>query len=67
MEDLGEKNENPCFKNFSGVPGQKLALREVEESQEFLELKHSKYKNGFLTMYSLDLNIYGALFSFPTG
>jgi hypothetical protein len=46
MEDWGEKNENPCFENFSKVPGQKLPLREVEESQGFLEAKHSKYKIG---------------------
>jgi hypothetical protein len=32
MVDLGEKNENPYFENFSRVPGQKLALGEVEES-----------------------------------
>ena len=54
MEDLGEKNENPCFENFFEVTGQKLALREVEESQGFPKVKHSKYKNGFLTMDSLD-------------
>ena len=34
---------------FSGVTGQKLALGEVEESQGFLEVKHSKYKKGFFT------------------
>ena len=31
-----------------------LALEGGEESQGFLELKHSKYQNGFLTMNSLD-------------
>ena len=42
MEDLGEKIENPYLKNSSGVTGQKLALGEVEELKEFLEVKHSK-------------------------
>jgi hypothetical protein len=54
MEDLGEKLKNLCLKNFSRVTGQKLALEEVEESQGFLEVNHSKYKNRFLTMDSLD-------------
>ena len=44
---FGWKNENPCLENFFVVPGQKLALGEVEESQGFSEVKHSKYKNGF--------------------
>ena len=38
MEELGEKNENPCFENFSGVTGLILALGEGEESQGFLEV-----------------------------
>ena len=53
MGDLGEKMKTRVSKNFSRVPGQKLALGEVEESQGFPEMKHSKYQNGFFTMYSL--------------
>jgi hypothetical protein len=34
--------------------GQKLALGEVEDSQGFPEVKHSKYQNGFLTMDSIN-------------
>ena len=67
MVDLGEKNENPCFENFSEVPSQKLALGEVEESQRFLEVKQSKYKNGFFTMSSLDLKLSETIFGFPIG
>jgi hypothetical protein len=52
---LGLKNENPCFKNFSGVPRSWFHLRGGEESQGFLEVKHSKYQNGFFTMSSLKL------------
>ena len=44
-----------------------LALEEVEESQGFLEMKHSKYQNGFLTMNSLDWDISGTIFSFKIG
>ena len=58
------KTENPCLKNFSGVMGQKLALGEVEESQGFLEMKHSKYKNGFLNMDSLGRDLSKTIFSF---
>jgi hypothetical protein len=65
MEDLGEKMKTHVFKNFSGVPGQKLALGEVEESQGFMKVKHSKYKNGFFTMYALSLKIFETIFSFP--
>ena len=64
MEDLSKKTENPCLKNFSGVTGQKLDLGEVEEPQGFLEVKHSKYKNGFLTMYSLNRDLSGTIFGF---
>lgn len=46
------------------ILGQKLALGEVEESQGFLEVKHWKYKNLFVTMYSLGLNLFGTIFSF---
>ena len=67
MEDLGEKLKNPCLENFSGVTGQKLAVGEVEESQGFLEVKHSKYKNGFITMYSLDIEVYDTIFIFQIG
>ena len=44
--------------------GQKLALGEVEESQGFLKVKHSKYQNGFLTMYSLGQDIFDINFNF---
>ena len=64
---FGWKNENPCLKNFSRVPSQKLTLGEVEESQGFPKVKHSKYKNGFFTMYSLYRDISGTIFSFPIG
>ena len=64
---LGWKNENPCFENFSGVPGQKLPLRGGEESQVFIDMKHSKYKNGFFNMSSLDLKLSKTIFSFPIG
>ena len=43
---------------------QKLALGEVEESQGFMEVKHSKYQNGFLTMYSLGQDFSDTIFSF---
>jgi len=36
---LGLKNENPCFENFSGVPGSWFRLGGGEESQGFLEVK----------------------------
>ena len=61
------KNENPCLKNFSGVLGQKLALGEVEESQGFPKVKHSKYKNVFFTMYSLSRDLSGTIFIFLIG
>ena len=53
MEELGEKNENPCCKNFSRVKGLILALGGDEESQGNIEVYHSKYKNGFFTMNCL--------------
>ena len=46
---------------------QKLALWEVEESQGFFKVKHSKYKNGFLTMDSFDQYIFETIFSFQIG
>ena len=49
---LGLKNENPCFENFSRVPGSWFHLGGGEESQGFMEVKNSKYENGFLTMSS---------------
>ena len=58
------KTENPCLKNFSGVTGQKLALGEVEESQGFPEVKHSKSQNVFIIMDSLGQDISGTIFSF---
>jgi len=62
---LGLKNENPCFKNFSGVSGSWFYLGGGEESQGFTEVENSKYKNYFFTMYSLDLKLSGTIFSFP--
>ena len=47
--------------------GQELALGEGEESQGFPKVKHSKYQNGFLTMYSLDRDISRTIFSFQIG
>jgi hypothetical protein len=64
---FGWKNENLCFRNFSKVLGQKLALGEVEESQGFPEVKHSKYQNGFFTVSCLDLRLSRTIFSFPIG
>ena len=52
---LGLKNENPCFENFSRVPGSWFCLGRGEESQVFLEVKHSKSQNVFFTMSSLEL------------
>jgi hypothetical protein len=64
---LGLKNENPCFENFSEVPGSWFLLGGGEESQGFSEVKHSKYKNGFFTMSSLELNLSGTISNFPIG
>ena len=36
---LGLKNENPCFENFSEVPGSWFRLGGGEESQGFSEVK----------------------------
>ena len=44
--------------------GPKITLGEVEESQGFPEVKHSKFKNGFLTMDFLDQYLSGTIFSF---
>ena len=44
-----------------------LALGGGEESQGFPEVKHSKSKNGFLTMDSLNREIFGTIFSFEIG
>ena len=51
---LGLKNENPCFKNFSGVAGSWFHLGGGEESQGFTKVKKYKSENGFLTMSSPD-------------
>ena len=64
---LAWKNKNPCFKNFSRVSGQKLPLRGGEESQVFLEVKHSKYQNGFFTISSLYLKLSGIIFGLLMG
>jgi hypothetical protein len=61
---LGLKNENPCFENFSEVPGLRFHLGGREESRGFPEVKHSKYKNGFFNMFSLKLNLSGTIFVF---
>ena len=61
------KKWKPCLKNFSEVTSQKLALGKVEESQGFSAVKNSKYKNGFFTMYSLNLKLSRTIFSFPIG
>jgi hypothetical protein len=64
---LGLKNENPCFENFSGVLGSWFRLREGEETQGFLEVKISKYKNDFFTMSSPDPNLSRTIFNFTIG
>jgi hypothetical protein len=60
---LGLKNENPCFENFSGVPGSWFRLGGGEESQGFSEVKKSKYENGILTMSSPDHKLSRTIFS----
>ena len=64
VEYWGLKNENPCFKNFSGVLSSWFRLGGGEESQGFSEVKNSKFENGFLTMSSLDHKISTTIFSF---
>jgi hypothetical protein len=64
---LGLKNENPCFENFSGVPGSWFRLEGGEQSQGFSEVKNSKYENGFLTMSSPDHKLSKTIFSFAIG
>jgi hypothetical protein len=64
---LGLKNENPCFENFSGVPGSWFRLGGGEESQGFSEVKNSKLENGFLAMSSLDHKLSRIIFSFANG
>ena len=61
---LGFKNENQCFENFSGVSGSWFRLEGGEDSQEFPEVKNSKFENGFLTMSSLDPKLSRTIFSF---
>ena len=53
--------------NFLRVTSQKLALGEVEGSQEFPEVKQSKCKNCFLTMDSLNRDISNIIFNFQIG
>ena len=67
MEEFGEKNENPCFKNFSRVMGQILALRGDEEPQGFPEVTRTKYQHGFLTMNYLDQELSETIFIFEIG
>jgi hypothetical protein len=64
---LGLKNENPCFENFSGVPGSWFRLGEGEESQGFMKVKISKYENVFLTMSYPDPKLSITIFSFAIG
>jgi hypothetical protein len=64
---LGLKNENPCFENFSGVPGSWFRLGGGEESQGFSEVKNSKFENGFFAMSSLDHKLSRTIFSFANG
>jgi hypothetical protein len=64
---LGLKNENPCFENFSRVPGSWFHLGGGEESQGFLEVKKLKSENGFLTMSSPDPKLSRTIFSFTIG
>ena len=64
---LGLENENPCFENFSGVPGSWFCLGGGEESQEFPEVKNSKYENGFFTLSFLDPKLSRTIFSFTIG
>jgi hypothetical protein len=64
---LGLKNENPCFKNFFGVLGSRFRLGGSAESQGFLEVKLSKYQNGFLTMSSPDHKLSRTIFRFTIG
>ena len=64
---LGLKNENPCFENFSRVPGSWFCLGGGEESQGFPEVKNSKSENGLLTMSSPDPKLSRTIFSFTIG
>jgi hypothetical protein len=64
---LGLKNENPCFENFSGVPGSWFCLGGDEESQGFLEVKNSKSEKKNLTMSSPDSKLSRTIFSFTIG
>ena len=61
---FGWKNENPCFENFSGVPGSWFRLGGGEESQGFSEVKHLESQNWFLTMPSPDPKLSRTIFSF---
>ena len=67
MEDWGEKMKTHVSKISPGSWAKKLPLRGGEESQVFLEVKHSKSQNGFFTMSSLDLKLSETIFSFPIG
>jgi hypothetical protein len=40
---------------------------EVEESQGFSDVKHTKSKNGVFTMYSLGQELSGTIFIFQIG
>jgi hypothetical protein len=64
---LGLKNENPCFENFFGVLGSWFRPGGGGYSHGFLEVKHSKYQNGFFTMLSPDLKLSKTIFKFPIG
>ena len=50
------------FRKFLQGLELKVLPRGGEESQGFLEVKHSKSQNGFFTMSSLDLKLFGTTF-----
>ena len=65
MVDLGEKMKTHVSKISPRSRARNLALGEVEESQGFTKVKHSKSKNGFSTTYSLSQKISETIFNFP--
>ena len=52
MENLGEKMKTHVSKISLGSRARKLALEEVEESQGFLDVKHSKYQKKIHHVFS---------------
>ena len=55
------------FQKFLQGHGLEISPGEVEESQGFSEVKHSRSQNGFLTMDSLNQEISNTIFSFQIG